>query len=131
MPAGVVLYGAPPFYPPNPVIPEETQPPFAPPFVPPPLLNPFETLAVCTKCSRHHRSNEPCIFCMRDELDALKTALGDKAKAAHEIERQRAFLRKVLGTLRELHQVTGSQRLADLITEGDVLLGHEPTAKTL
>ena len=58
----------------------------------------------------------------------MKAVLGDKAKPADEIERLRVLLRKLLGAMREIHQVTGSTRLADLITEGDLVLGHEPAS---
>jgi hypothetical protein len=59
---------------------------------------------------------------MHVELDALKATLGEKHQ---EIAKLREFLRKTLAAMRDIHQVTGSPRLAELITEGDVLLGHE------
>ncbi len=106
MGGGVVLYGgSPPF---DPYVPTpDVAPPFQP-FTPNPLGSlTFPVLTVCAKCNNHFRQGEPCPFCIRAELDALKTALGDKAKPAEAIETLRAALRKALGALRDISRVTG------------------------
>ncbi len=126
-PAGTFAYGG-PSTPESPFIPTPDLGPSVPimpklPFDWSKMHPEVATLAPCTTCNRHYRVGEPCPFCMRYELNALKLALGDKAKPAEEIERLRSFVRKMLGALRDIHQVTGSPRLAELITEGDLLLG--------
>jgi len=130
-PAGTFAYGCPsvpdvPWVPsPDVAKPMPSIPNVVPPFDWSKMHPEMAVLTPCVKCNRHHRVGEPCPFCMRDELNALKLALGDKAKPAEEIERLRSFMRKMLGALRDIHQVTGSTRLAELITEGDLLLGIE------
>src|SRR5271169_4815784 len=87
-PGGTFAYGCPPIdtpaSPPGPPM-----NPFDIPPVPVPTVSPFDlralkpemwAFAVCTKCQRHVRTGEPCPWCLRADLDALKIALGDKAK---------------------------------------------------
>lgn len=130
-PAGTFAYGGPsipeaPFVPTPDLGPSPSIPNLMPPFDWSKMHPEVAALAPCTTCNRHHRVGEPCPFCMRDELNALKLALGNKAKPAEEIAQLRSFVRKMLGALRDIHQVTGSSRLAELITEGDLLLGIGP-----
>ena len=124
-PAGVFAYGCPPFEP-API------PDLGPGYVPPPLVPPnFDwsklrpegaALAPCPKCSNHHRVLEPCPFCLRAELDALKKALGQDAKPAEEIAMLRATLSKVVFALKEVQVATGSERLAQLVAEAEKVL---------
>ena len=105
-PTGVFAYGCPS----SPIVTPDVAPV---PVTPTPglgTITPFDwtkwhpeagALALCSKCNNHHRSADPCPFCLRAELDALKLALGDKAKPAEEIENLRAFVRKILGAMRE------------------------------
>jgi len=126
MHAGIVSYGGSPFQPePFPIQPAPIGP-HIPNVLP---VNPYhaDTLAICEKCANHHRLSEPCPFCLRNELDALKAAIGDKAKPADEIEKLRAIVRKMLGALVDIQKVTASPRLAELIAEGDKALTLTPT----
>lgn len=114
MPAGVVSYGGPPV--------EPYQPPDLTPHVPPifPILpvtfNQEWAMSPCTRCNRHVRTGEPCAWCLRAELDALKAALGDNAKPVEEIERLRAGLRCALGMLRDIEKAFGvpNPKIAEL-----------------
>jgi hypothetical protein len=100
--------------------------------VPPPIVPPdFDwtklrpetaALAPCPKCGNHHRVLEPCPFCLRAELDALKKALGQDAKPAEEIALLRATLSKVVAALKEVQVATGSERLAQLVAEAEKVL---------
>jgi hypothetical protein len=125
-PAGVFAYGCPPtFDPPN--IPDFV-PPISP-VIPNPDLRKTNldwakllegmrngSFAPCPKCNNHIRTAEPCPFCLRDDLNALKKALGPEAKPAETIETLRAALRKTLGALRDISRVTGGS-LEPLIAE--------------
>lgn len=137
-PGGTFAYGCPPVD--TPFVPPSN--PFdVPPGVAP--VNPFDlrslkpemwALAVCTKCQRHVRTGEPCPWCLRAELDALKIALerasasagphgaerrgfGDKAKPVEEIAKMRDALRLAVDTLREVSRVVGSSRLDEVIAQ--------------
>lgn len=119
-PGGTFAYGCPPVD--TPFVPPSN--PFAPPDVPP--VNPFDlrslkpemwALTVCTKCQRHVRVTEPCPWCLRADLDALKIALGDKAKPVEEIAKMRDALRLAVDTLREVSRVVGSSRLDEVIAQ--------------
>lgn len=123
-PAGVFAYGCPPFEP-API------PDLGPGYEPPPFVPGFDwtkirpetaALAPCPKCSNHHRVLEPCPFCLRAELDALKKSLGQDSKPAEEIAMLRATLSKVVFALKEVQVATGSERLAQLVAEAEKVL---------
>ena len=123
-PGGTFAYGCPPI----------DTPPLPPDFTPLPI-KPFdpgilkpETWAfrVCTKCNQHVRTMEPCPFCLRSELDALKRALGDAAKPVETIETLRVALRKAIGALRDISRVTGAG-LEPLIAECEIALDAKET----
>lgn len=69
MGAGVVMYGGSPLLdlpklPAQDLLPPQPYP-----------SQPMETLALCPKCSRHIRGEEPCPFCLRADLDALRASI--------------------------------------------------------
>lgn len=121
-PGGTFAYGCPPID--TPPIPPMN--PFDIPPVPVPTVKPFDLRAlkpemwaftVCSKCQRHVRAGEPCPWCLRADLDALKIALGDKAKPVEEIAKMRDALRLAVDTLREVSRVVGSSRLDEVIAQ--------------
>jgi len=126
-PGGVFAYGCPPIdvppVNPNPLLPYVPAPPFDPGIYKPESY----ALGVCPKCGRHVRFSimevEPCPWCMRAELDALRLALGDKAKPAEEIETLRKALRLALGALRDVSKALGPSRLDEVIAECEKALG--------
>jgi hypothetical protein len=123
-PGGTFAYGCPPIDIP-PAIPDEVLP-----GIPYPGLNPFGNpfnlkslkpemwaFTVCEKCKRHVRAGEPCPWCLRADLDALKVALGDKAKPVEEIAAMRTALQHAVETLREVSRALGSSPLDEVIAE--------------
>ena len=127
--AAVVMYGCAPYEPPpNP--PGDGFPP-PPPWVPMPATTSIPNiitvpiaLTPCPKCNRHTRAGEPCPFCLRSDLDALKAALGKDAKPAEAIATLKTALRKALGALRDVSKVTGGA-LEPLIAECEKALDEE------
>jgi len=121
-PAGVFAYGCPPFMP-EPVPTPDLGPGYVPPGFDWTKLRPeTAALAPCPKCGNHHRVLEPCPFCLRAELDALKRTLGEGARPAEEIEALRTILRKLTASLKEVASVTGSVKLAQLVLEAEKVL---------
>jgi len=127
-PGGTFAYGCPP-------IDTPPGPPMNPFDIPPtPPMNPFDLRGLkpemwafypCSKCQRHVRAGEPCPWCIRAELDALKVALGDKAKPVEEIAAMRTALQLALDTLREVSRVVGSSRLDEVIAQCERALKSE------
>jgi hypothetical protein len=125
-PGGTFAYGCPPIDIP-PAIPGGI--PYPPsPFDLGALKPEMWAFAVCSKCQRHVRAGEPCPWCLRADLDALRVALGDKAKPVEEIAAMRAALRLALETLREVSRAvgaSGSSRLDEVIAQCERALSDD------
>ena len=122
---GVVLYGgsppmlpSAPWEPPDPIPPSPWTPPGYPPM--PASL----ALALCPRCSRHVRAEEPCPFCLRADLDAFRDALGEGAKPAERIAQLEVALRAAVQKLREISHASGGG-LDALVAECERALARE------
>jgi hypothetical protein len=125
-PGGTFAYGCPPIDIP-PAIPDGL------PLIPNPI-NPFDlggykpemwAFCPCSKCQRHVRTGEPCPWCLRSDLDALKVALKGEAKPVEEIAAMRDALRLAVDTLREVSRVVGSSRLDEVIAQCERALSND------